>query len=574
MTIQNEQIARQLEEIADLLEIEGENAFRIRAYRNAARELRDLTQSVAEMVAQGADLTALRGIGEGIAKKIVELVQTGHLAYLEDLEKETGPGLAELLAVPGLGPKRVKRIHDELGVHDAAGLLAAARAGKLEGLAGLGAKTQEKILAALERRAVKKSRVPWAEAAPVARRLLEHLRSLDGVERAELAGSFRRRRETVGDLDVLVVAAAESGVPAHFTAFDDVAEVLAQGPSRAAVRLADGLQVDLRVVPRESFGAAWHYFTGSKAHNVAVRRLAQQEGLKVNEYGVFGPKGRKAGESEEDLYRAVGLAYVEPELRENRGELEAAAAGKLPRLIEEGDLRGDLHLHTDASDGRDSLADMLTAAKARRLAYVAITDHAGTLGIAGALKPDAVRRHAARIAKAAERVKGLRVLAGVEVDVRRDGSLALPDKVLEGLDLVVCALHSHLDLPEREQTRRIVAALEHPCCRILAHPSGRLLGEREPARFDLDAVLAAAAEHGVALELNGQPLRLDLDDVACRAAKEAGVPVALGSDAHSAAQLATNLSYAVAQARRGWLTAGDVLNTRPWAKLSRWLARS
>lgn len=566
--ISNETIAVQLEEIADLLEIEGENPFRIRSYRNAARELRDLPGPVAELVEAGFDLTELRGIGEGIAKKIVELVRTGHLEYLEKLERETGPGLAELLAVPGLGPKRVKKIHDELGVSSAEDLLAAARAGKLAKLSGLGEATQRKILEALERRTTKKARVPWATAAPVAEALLAHLRSAPGVERAELAGSFRRRRESVGDLDVLVVAQPDARVPEHFVAFDGVREVLAQGPSRAAVRLDSGLQVDLRVVPAESFGAAWHYFTGSKAHNVAVRRLAQAKGLKINEYGVFGPKGRRAGAEEADLYRAVGLAYIEPELRENRGEIEAAAHKKLPKLVEEGDLRGDLHVHTDASDGRDDLAAMLAAAKARGLAYVAITDHAGHLGVAGALKPDALKRHAARVRKAGAAIRGLRVLAGAEVDIRRDGSLALPDAVLDELDVVVCALHSHLDLPPQEQTRRLLAALEHPRCQILAHPSGRLLEEREPARFDLEALLAAAAERGVALEVNGQPKRLDLDDVTCRAAKQAGVPVVLCSDAHSAPQLAANLSHALAQARRGWLEARDVLNTLPWRELS------
>ncbi len=573
MPISNETIATRLEEIADLLEIEGENPFRIRSYRNAAREVRDLPGPIADLVEGGFDLTELRGIGEGIAKKIVELVRTGHLEYLEGLERGAGAGLAELLAVPGLGPKRVKKIHDELGVSNAQELLAAARAGKLAELPGLGRATQAKILEALERRATKKARVPWASAAPVAEALLAHLRGFPGLERAELAGSFRRRRDTVGDLDVLVVADAAARVPEHFVAFDGVREILAQGPSRAAVRLDSGLQIDLRVVPTESFGAAWHYFTGSKAHNVAVRRLAQTRGLKINEYGVFGPEGRRGGAEEAEIYLAVGLPYIEPELREDRGELEAAVAGKLPKLIAEQDLRGDLHLHTDASDGRDDLATMLGAAKARGLAYVAVTDHAGQLGVAGALKPDALKRHVARIRKAGEALRGLRVLAGAEVDIRRDGSLALPDAVLDELDVVVCALHSHLDLPEREQTRRLLAALEHPRCQILAHPSGRLIGEREPARFDLEASLAAAAEHGVALEVNGQPKRLDLDDFACRSAKQAGVSLALSSDAHSAAQLAPNLVHAVAQARRGWLEPGDVLNTLPWRELSRRLRK-
>ena len=567
MTVSNERIADQLEEIADLLDVQGESAFRIRAYRNAARELRDLPRQVADLVSEGVKLTTLRGIGDGIAKKIVELVDTGRLQYLENLEGESGPGLAALLKVPGLGPKRVQRIRDELGATTADAVRTAAREGKLAELSGFSEKLQAKILEALEQETVKKPRVARAAAAPIAGALIEHMHALPGVQRAEVAGSFRRRRESVGDLDVLVVAEGGASAPEHFIKFAGVQSVLALGPTRAAVLLESGLQVDLRVVPAESYGTALHYFTGSKAHNVALRRMAQNQGLKVNEYGIFGERGRVAGDDEEGLYRALGLPYIEPELRENRGEIEAALAGELPRLVEASDLRGDLHWHTRGSDGRDTFETMFATARARGLEYVAITDHAGDLTAPYKLTPDALRRHVDDVRAAAKEVEGLRVLAGAEVDILRDGSLGMPDEVLDELDLVICSLHTHLDLDADEQTARVLAAFEHPRCQIFAHPTGRMIGRVEPARFDLDTILAAAARHGVALEVNGQPKRLDLDDVACRAAKNAGVRLVLNSDAHAAAQIVPHLENALGQARRGWLSASDVLNTLPWPEL-------
>lgn len=570
-TLQNAEIAEKLEEIGELLAIEGENPFKVRAYQRAARELRAMGEQVAALVEEGKDLTELPGIGAGIAKKIEEIVRSGKLRYLEELEHEVGEGLPELLRVPGLGPKRVQRLHAELGVESLDDLRRALEAGKLRELAGFGAKSEAKLAAALGRHERKKERRLWAEVEPIARAFEQHLRGLRGVERVVVAGSFRRRSETVGDLDLLVQARASADVPEHFVAHRDVAEILARGPTRASVRLKGGLQIDLRVVPRESFGAALHYFTGSKAHNVAVRRLGQARGLKVNEYGVFRGGERIAGESEESVYAAVGLAYVEPELREDRGELEAAARGRLPKLLCLSDLRGDLHLHTTASDGRDSLASMVKGALALGHQYLCVSDHAGGPAIAHALDERALRRHLARVRELGRRTKGLRLLAGAEVEILADGRLGLSDELLAELDLAVCAVHSHFDLARAKQNARLERALAHPRCDLLGHPSGRAIGTRAPLELDLPRVLAAAKAHGVALELDSQPERLDLDDRAARAAKEAGVLVAISSDAHSAEQLGL-LELGVAQARRAWLERADVLNTRTLAQLERWIA--
>ncbi|MBL8726912.1 MAG: DNA polymerase/3'-5' exonuclease PolX [Planctomycetes bacterium] len=573
MPVQNAEIARIFEQVADLLEIQQANRFRVRAYRTAAQTVRGLPRALHELVARGEDLSRLPGIGEDLAGKIAEIVRTGKLRQLAEIGHQVPRGLAELLAVPGIGPQRVRRLHEELGIRSRAGLLRAARQHRVRTLPGFGARTEQAILDALAAQpAGAAKRTLWSEAEPVARQLVADLRRLPGVEAVEVAGSFRRRRETVGDLDLLVASRHGATVVAHFVGHEDVARVLARGTTKASVRLRSGLQVDLRVVERAAYGAALVYFTGSKAHTIALRRLAVQRRLKLNEYGAFRGARRVAGRTERDVYRSVGLHFVEPELRENRGEIELARKRALPRLVQLGDLRGDLHAHTDASDGADGLQAMAAAAKKLGHEYLAITDHTRAARIAHGLDVRAMRRHLARIERLDRQLRGIRILRSAEVDILADGSLDLPDDLLAELDLVVAAVHSDFRKSRSAQTERILRAMDHPRLHVLAHPSGRLLGEREGLAVDLERIVAGAAERGCCLELNCQPTRLDLPDVWLQAAKEAGVKIAISTDAHSTAQLAL-LAAGVGYARRGWLQAEDVLNTRSWADIARLLRR-
>ncbi len=573
MAARNADIAAVFDEIADLLEIEAANPFRIRAYRNAARTLRGLRREAAEMLAAGEDLTELPGIGADLAGKIAEIAASGTTAMLERLHKEVPASLAELLRLPGLGPKRVKLLHDELGIADTAALRRAAEAGRLRRVHGVGAATEARVLKALTQQEAARPRLLLSAARAEADPLVAYLKAAPGIGKVEVAGSYRRMRETVGDLDILATAARPKPVIDRFVGYERAAEVTASGPTRAAIALAGGLQVDLRVVPEKSYGAALHYFTGAKAHNIAIRRLGQQRGLKINEYGVFRGARAVAGDTEESVFRAVGLPFIPPELREDRGEIAAAAGGRLPRLVGLADLRGDLHCHTKASDGRNSLAEMAAAAKARGFDYLAITEHSRRLGIAHGLDARRLGRQIDEIDRLNETLKGLTVLKGIEVDILEDGTLDLPDATLARLDLVTGALHSHFKLPADKQTARLLRAMERPHFSILAHPSGRLLGSREGAAFDMERVIRGARERGCHLELNAQPERLDLIDIYCQAAKAEGVLVSIGSDAHSVLDF-DNLGLGVGQARRGWLEATDVLNTRRLTALRPLLART
>ncbi|MHB8248010.1 MAG: DNA polymerase/3'-5' exonuclease PolX [Acidithiobacillus sp.] len=573
MPIHNAEVAAVFSKIADLLEIENANPFRVRAYRNAARLIQGLSRDLREMVERGEDLRELPGIGEDLSKKIVEIVETGHCRFLEQLEKQEPPALTELLQVPGLGPKRVKALWQALQVESLEDLASAARAGRIRVLPGFGEKTEMRILELLTAHLSRIPRVSIAQAAPVAADLLRLLRSVPGVQEAVVAGSFRRGQETVGDLDLVVTARPDSPVMERFVHHEDVAEIFAQGPTRATIVLRSHLQVDLRVVAAESFGAALHYFTGSKGHNIAIRRRAQGLGLKVNEYGIFRGKERVAGESETSVYAAVGLPYIEPELRENRGEIEAAALGKLPHLVQEGDLRGDLHCHSAASDGHDSLEDLATAAQARGWEYLAITDHSRALRVANGLDPLRLRRQMDEIDLLNGKLQGFTLLKGCEVDILEDGSLDLPDAVLRDLDIVIGAVHSHFDLPRARQTARVLKAMDHPAFTLLAHPGGRLLGSRPAMDLDLPRVIRHARERGVFLEINAQPQRLDLQDIQAQAAKEEGVLLAVNSDAHSRFDF-DHLRWGVLQARRGWLEKKDVLNTRSLPELRALLAQT
>jgi DNA polymerase (family 10) len=571
MPVHNEDIAAVFDEVADLLEIEGDNPFRIRAYRNGARALRALGRDVHTLTDQGADLTRLAGIGKNLAAKIHEIIDTGHCGTLDKLRRQLPADLTELLKLPGLGPKRVHALYHELDIHTREQLERAARDGLIRQLPGFGEKTEVRILEALQVHADTGRRIKLAVAARYAESLVAYLASGSGVERVEIAGSYRRAKETVGDLDILVAAADGRRVISHFVAYDEVETISGQGSTRATVKLQSGLQVDLRVVAAESYGAALYYFTGSRAHNIAVRRIAQRHGLKLNEYGVFRGRRRIAGRSEKEIFAAIGLPYIAPELRENRGEIEAAHAGLLPVLVELKDLRGDLHAHTRASDGHESLRGMAAAAAARGLEYLAITEHSKRLTVAHGLDS---RRLLAQLEAIDEFNVGkheVTLLKGIEVDILEDGSLDLPDAVLERLDLVIGAVHSGFGLSRARQTQRILRAMDNPRFTLLAHPTGRLIERRAPYDVDMPRIIRHARERGCYLELNANPERLDLLDTHCQLAREEGVLVSINSDAHSGLDF-DNLRYGVGQARRGWLEKRDVLNTRRLPALRKLLA--
>jgi DNA polymerase (family 10) len=572
MPVKNADIAAAFEQIADLLELQNANPFRVRAYRNAARVVGELKLDLAATIAAGRPLPKLPGIGADLEAKIREFATTGRMAALERLKKEVPAGVAELLKLPGLGPKRVRALYEELHVHTLPQLLRAARDGRIRSLPGFGAKTEQRIAEAIERQLGQVKRFKLAIAAQYADALLAHLKRAPGVVEVAAAGSLRRAKETVGDLDLLATAPDGAAVCRHFTQYPDVAEVLQSGETRASVVLKSGLQVDLRVVPQESYGAALMYFTGSKAHNIRLRNLAIDQGLKLNEYGLFKDKCKIAGESEEEVYSALGLPWIAPELREDRGEVEAARKHALPKLVERGDLRGDLHAHTKWSDGTATIEEMAHAAREHGLEYLAISEHSRRLTVAHGLDPARLAKQRDEIERIDAKLSGVRLLTGIEVDVLEDGSLDLPDTALAPLDVVIAAVHSKFDLPRAKQTARILAALDNPHVKILAHPIGRLIDQREPYDVDMLAVIRKCKARGVALELNAHPQRLDLTDLHCRMAKDEGALVAINSDAHSVHEF-DNLVYGVGQARRGWLEKADVLNTRPLDEVRAWLWR-
>ncbi|HSF42064.1 MAG TPA: DNA polymerase/3'-5' exonuclease PolX [Thermoanaerobaculia bacterium] len=571
-TVPNAAIARCLEEIADALDIEGENPFRVRAYRNAARCLETLAQPVAEIAAAGGReaLLAIPGVGESMADKILEMLETGALAQLREVRREVPHALSALLGIEGLGPKKLHLLHEKLGVEDLDDLERVVRGGDVLQIRGFGERSRQKLLQALEKYRVRSGRFLLSEAEPWAEALCGRLARVPGVSRVEAAGSLRRRKETVGDLDLLCAASGPAAAVAAFTGFDAVEEVLAQGATKASVRLATGLQVDLRVIDPAVFGAALHYFTGSKEHNIALRTLAKEKGYKVSEYGAFRGRRRVAGRTEEEIFALIGAGFIPPELRENRGEIEAAIAGTLPELIDSGDLRGDLQMHTGVTDGRNTAGEMARAARALGREYIAITEHSKAVTVAGGLDDSGILKNAAALRRL--RVPGLRVLAGVEVDILRDGTLDLAPETLRRLDLVVASVHSALNLPREEMTRRVLRAVESGLVHVLGHPTGRLLNEREPFEIDMKAVIEACVRHGVALEINAHPERLDLSDVHAKLARDLGAKLVISTDAHSVDELGL-LRYGVGVARRAWLTRGDVLNTLPVERLLRALGR-
>lgn len=563
--MENIEIARTLDEVADLLEIQGANPFRVRAYRTAARTVGALERPVPDLLASdpGA-LEALPGIGADLAGKIAGLAKTGRLPLLGQLTRKTPESLVAMLRLPGVGPKRARLIYEKLGVRTLAGLERAARAGKLSTLPGIGPTIEQTILKGLQQDQARGGRFPLAEAEAYVHPLVEALRAAPGVRQVEIAGSMRRRSETVGDVDILVAVSRGSEAADRFVHFADVKEVMAEGPTRCAVRLRSGLQVDLRLVPQASYGAALHYFTGSKAHNIAIRRRGVRRKLKVNEYGVFRGSRRIGGRSEAEVFRAVGLPYIPPELREDRGEIEAAERGALPRLVELADIRGDLQMHTVYSDGRQALPDMVRACAERGYEYIAITDHTQAVRVAGGMGRAGFRKQAREIERVQKAHATPVILKSAEVDILEDGALDLDEETMAELDLVVVSVHSKFNLTKAQMTRRIVTALKHPRVHVLGHPTGRLLGRREPYPVDMAEIVKVAHDYGVLLEVNAQPERLDLSDLHIAMAREAGVKLVISTDAHRTDELRW-MAYGVDQARRGWCTASDIANTRDLA---------
>jgi DNA polymerase (family X) len=560
--VTNAEVARVLERIAVMLEIEGANSFRVRAYREGARVIGAQGESVAALAAEGGGLEALKGIGKDLAGRIRDLVATGTTPMYDELRSRIPDEVVDFTELHGLGPKRVKTLFDALDIRDRAALEAAAKAGRLRDLPGFGEKVERNVLKALATASQWAGRMLLARAWPLAHALAERVAAVPGVERVELAGSFRRRRETVGDLDLLACGGEPERVMTAFAEHASVAEVLGRGETKCSVRLREGLQVDLRLVPEASFGAALLYFTGSKQHGIELRKLAIDRGWSLNEYGLTHGERVVASRTEEEIYRALGLAWIPPELREALGEIELAATDTLPRLVEVADLRADLHVHTTRSDGRDDLDAMIAAAEARGYGYMAITEHSKALAMANGFDAARVRASVTEIAAARLRHPGIEVLHGLEVDILADGALDLDDETLALLDWVIVSIHSKFEMEPGAATERVLRALANPFVHAMGHPTGRLIGSREPVPFDVERVAEAAAAAGVAMEINASPDRLDLSDVHARLARARGCRFVVDTDAHSAAQL-DQVRFGIFQARRAGLTAADVLNTLP-----------
>ena len=571
--MKNFEVARLFDLMADILEIKGENPFRIRAYRRAAQNLESLTEDV-EALAREERLDELPGIGEDLAGKIVEYLETGRVKDIEAAKKGIPRGVVDLMNVPGIGPKTAKLLYEKEGITTLDRLEKLARAGKLRGLHGIQAKTEANILKGIALVRGGQARMPLGRALPLGQELVEALEDVPGVKAIELAGSLRRMKETVGDIDILVTSTTPGQVMQAFTRLPQASEVLERGETKASIRHREGIQVDLRVLEPECFGAALVYFTGSKQHNIRIREIAGTKGLKISEYGVFrASTGRRvAGATEEEVYAAIGLPWIPPELREDLGEVEAASKWTLPRLVSLGDLRGDLHCHTKASDGHHTVEELVAAAEKRGYEYVLVSDHSPSARVAGGLTADELAAHVKKVRAVQKKHPDITVLAGSECDILADGSLDYPDAVLAGLDLVIGAVHSRFKQPGREMTARICRALANPYVSILAHPTGRLIGEREPYDVDLDQVFRTAKRHGKAIEINAYPARLDLNDVHARRARDLGVLVAVSTDAHVLDHLNT-IELGVATARRAWIEKPEVVNTWPVKKLLAW-ARS
>jgi DNA polymerase (family X) len=557
---------------ADLLEIKGENEFRVRAYRNAARTVESLSKQASEMIEQGESLSDLSGIGKDLAGKIKNIVKTGKLPVLHELEDQFPKGIHQLLRIEGLGPKKLRKLYDELDITDIEGLASAIEEGKLRDLEGFGKKTEENIKKSLENFSPEDNRIKLVRAEEIVGDLIAYLEKEKSLHKITVAGSYRRRKETVGDLDILATSESNKKGMEHFVGYEDVSRVVSRGETRSTIVLRSGLQVDLRIVSPSSYGAALYYFTGSKEHNIAVRKRGIEKDLKINEYGVFKGEEQAAGREEKEIFEQVDLPYIEPELRENQGEIEAAEKGELPNLITLEDIRGDLHVHTKATDGKSSLEEMAEAAKELGYAYLAICDHSKHVSVADGLDEKRLGEQIDEIDKINSKVKGIRLLKGIEVDILTDGTLDLSDDILKYLDLRVCSIHYKFNLSEKEQTERVLKAMGNRYFDILAHPTGRLIGRRDAYKIDIEKIMDRAVDTGSALELNSFPDRLDLKDTHLKAAKEKGCKIVISTDAHSTDGL-DFIRFGIGQARRGWLEAEDVLNTADLDSLLKKLGR-
>ncbi|PLW82436.1 DNA polymerase/3'-5' exonuclease PolX [Kineobactrum sediminis] len=572
MPIHNNEIADDFDRLADLLEIEGANQFRVRAYRDAARTVRNDTRNMADRIEDGEDLSEIAGIGEDLAEKIKTIVETGELPLLEEVRLRVPDALSDLMRIEGLGPKRVKALYHNLDIETIDDLKDAAENEKIQELEGFGRKTEHIIKERVERFAGAEKRTTLLVAEDIAESLVEYLKQSKGLKDIVIAGSYRRCKETVGDLDILVTAKKDSSVMKRFVDYDEVIEVILHGKTRSTVRLRSGMHVDLRVVPEVSYGSALHYFTGSKAHNIGVRKLGMKKGYKINEYGVFKNDKRIAGKTEKEVYEKVGLCYVPPELREGRGEIEAAKNNALPDLVTLNDIRGDLHCHTTATDGHNSLKKMTEAARERGYEYIAFTDHSKHVTVARGLDKKRLLKQIDAIDRLNDKLDDIVVLKSIELDILEDGSLDLPDSVLKKLDFTVCSVHYKFHLSSKKQTERILRAMDNPCFTIFGHPTGRQINEREPYQVDIEKIIKGAVERGCFLEVNANASRLDLNDDACKLAKDNGLKVAISTDAHSVSDL-DFMRFGLNQARRGWMEAKDVINTLPLKKLRKLFQR-
>jgi DNA polymerase (family 10) len=573
--MKNSEVAKVFQDIADLLELKGENVFKIRAYQKAARAIEHYPRELKVMIDEGEDLRSIPGVGEAIAKKATELITTGKLGYYENLKAEFPQGITNLLAIPGIGPKTASKLSSELGISSVDELERAIKEGKVAKLFRLGDKTAENMLRQIQALRRKDQRIPIGEALPVVDDILTALRSVPGVKNLTAAGSLRRFRETVGDIDLMGTADDPKGVIDAFVALPQIAQVLAQGSTKASAIVGGGLQVDLRMVEHDSFGSLLQYFTGSKQHNISLRERGHRQGLKLSEYGITVVATDKLEKfsNEEEFYRRLGLQYIPPELREAQGEIERAEEGAIPELVELSDIKGDLHTHTDWSDGHDSIEEMALAAKKMGYQYIAITEHSGGRGIAHGLDEERLRKQVTEIKALNKRVSGIRVLTGIEVDIRADGSLDMSHEVLSELDIVIAGVHSAMNQSEEKMTERVIEAIENPHVDVIAHPTCRLIGEREPVAIDLEAVFRAAARNNKILEISAMPDRLDLKDIHAFRARELGVKLAIGTDAHSVAHLGF-MRFGVGVARRAWCEPKHIVNTLPLAELLTILGRN
>ena len=570
--MKNAAVADMFDTMADIMEIKGENPFRVNSYRNVARVVRDLTEDIEQVRRQGR-LEELAGVGKSSAEKIAQFLDTGRIKAYDELARDFPVGALEMLRIPHVGPKTVGRLMREKDVKSIAELEQALASGALAEMRGMGEKTIVNLKAGIEFLRRSEGRILLGKALPVAQGIVEALRArCAALQAVEPAGSLRRMRETIGDIDILTTVRVKGrkgrgadDVPGGdlivraFTSLPNVAEVLASGGTKGSVRTEEGLQVDLRVVRPESFGAALVYFTGSKAHNIKIRGIALDKRLKINEYGVFKGRKRVAGKTEEEVYKCLGLPWIPPELREDRGEVEAAAEGRLPQLVSLEDIRGDLHVHTSYSDGALSVLEMASAARDRGYSYIAVTDHSPSLGVAGGLSVARLKKQQAEIEAAERTLGGFRILKGTEVDILADGRLDYPEAALARFDLIVASVHTRFSMSEKEMTERIIRAVRNPHVTAIGHLTGRLIGQRDAYAVDVGAVVAACAEHGTALELNSHMDRLDVTDLVCRQTKEAGVRVLIGTDAHHSEHY-WMMRLGVGTARRGWLEKADVLN--------------